>query len=342
MASYSYSQQSERQSQTEQSSSNSSFGHIAMANVQAPPKTLNEIFGLITNGYMQEAMHTAHLSANKFRQHQDNQSAQWAGKIWTVANTFSEIQQIISQEKMDGVKEKAALIGTLTRALMGSGEISQGDADRVLTSAGGYWEMADKASKETSSNGTGAASVAENSETVEQYKLGTGRTYAHCGIATSIMLLQANGKGDMGDANQLVSEMYIYNAGTDVDLMAKSLRKRGLANAESTREGTWGPLMSTLQKGQPVPFGVTHCVGEIVKMNSNPSRYFAHKNPGDRYSDDFPGSGHWILVVGFEGTPENPTHFLYNDPHLGGQVRATKSELERMGVGNGNFFQITQ
>ena len=24
------------------------------------------------------------------------------------------------------------------------------------------------------------------------------------------MLLQANGKGDMGDANQLVSEMYIY------------------------------------------------------------------------------------------------------------------------------------
>ena len=119
----------------------------------------------------------------------------------------------------------------------------------------------------------------------------------------------------MGDANQLVSEMYIHGSGTDVDLMAKSLRKRGLDNAQSTRDGTWGPLMATLQKGQPVPFGVTHCVGEIVKMNSNPSKYFAHKRPGDRYSDDFPGSGHWILVVGFEGTPENPTHF-YTTIHI--------------------------
>ena len=77
-------------------------------------------------------------------------------------------------------------------------------------------------------------------------------------------------------------------------------------------------------------------------MNSTPSTYYAHKRPGDRYSEAFPGSGHWILVVAFEGTPENPTHFLYNDPNLGGQVRATKSELEKMGVGNGDFFQITQ
>ena len=103
-----------------------------------------------------------------------------------------------------------------------------------------------------------------------------------------------------------------------------------------------GSIDGYLAERAPVPFGVTHCTGEIVKMNTNPSKYFAHKRPGDRYSDDFPGSGHWILVVGFEGSPENPTHFLYNDPHLGGQVRATKSELERMGVGNGQFFQITQ
>ena len=344
MASYSYSQQSEQQSQSSQASSNSGYSHgnIAMANLQMPPKTLHEVFEMIADGYMQEAMHLAHIAANKFREYQNNQAAQWAGKIWTIANTFGEIRQIIAQEKMDGVKEKAALVATLTRALMGSGEVSQEHAERVLQSAGGYWEMADKSAKETSSNGTGAAAIAQNSETVEQYKMGTGRTYAHCGIATSLMLLQANGKGDMGDANQLVSEMYIHGSGTDVDLMAKSLRKRGLDNAQSTRSGTWGALMATLQKGQPVPFGVTHCTGEIVKMNTNPSKYFAHKRPGDRYSDDFPGSGHWILVVGFEGSPENPTHFLYNDPHLGGQVRATKSELERMGVGNGQFFQITQ
>ena len=280
MASYSYSQQSEQQSQSNQGSGNQGYvhGNIAMANLQKPPMTLHESFGLIANGYMQEAMHTAHLAADAYRKHQDNQSAQWAGKIWTIANTFGEMQQIISQEKMDGVKEKAALIGTLTRALMGSGEVSQADAERVIKSAGGYWEMAEKSAKETSSNGTGAAAVAQNSETVEQYKMGTGRTYAHCGIATSLMLLQANGKGDMGDANQLVSEMYVHGSGTDVDLMAKSLRKRGLDNAQSTRSGTWGQLMTTLQKGQPVPFGVTHCTGEIVKMNTNPSKYFLHTN----------------------------------------------------------------
>ena len=80
MSSYSYSQQSDQQSQSSQSSSNPSVGHMAMANVQAPPKTLHEIFSMIADGYMQEAMHTAHIAADSFRKHQDNQSAQWAGK----------------------------------------------------------------------------------------------------------------------------------------------------------------------------------------------------------------------------------------------------------------------
>ena len=336
--------QEDQSSSNRSSSSNDSMVAASMGS-QPSPRTLMDILGLISNGYMQDSMASAHNLANVARSYNDNATVQWAGKLWTIAKSFSEIQQIIAQESLSGVKDKAALIGQLVRALADSGTVAQGDVDRILTSAGGYWELADKAEKEASSNGTGAAAIAQNAETVEQYKMPTGRTGAHCGIATALMLLQANGIGAMGsmdDANQLVSEMYIYKKGTDVDLMAKSLRERGLDSAQSTREGTWGPLMTTLQKGQPVPFGVTHCVGEIVKMNSNSSKYFAHKRPGDRYSDDFPGSGHWILVVGFEGTSENPTHFLYNDPHLGGQVRATKSELEKMGVGNGNFFQITQ
>ncbi len=342
-----YQMQSER-SQQEQSnsngssSSNSSNSTMIASSMgsQSSPGTLTDVLSMIVGGQLQDGMAAAHNLANVARSHNDNATAQWAGKLWTIAKTFSEIRQIIAQETMNGVKDKAALIGQLARALADSGTVTQGDVDRVLQSAGGYWNLADKDEKEGSSNGTGAAAAAQNSETVEQYKMGTGRTGAHCGIATSLMLLQANGK--TADAHQLVSEMYIYGDGTDVDLMAESLRKRGLDSAQSTRDGTWGPLMATLEKGQPVPFGVTHCVGEIVKMNSTPSKYYSHKRPGDRYSDDFPGSGHWILVVGFEGALENPTHFLYNDPHLGGQVRATKSELERMGVGNGDFFQITQ
>ena len=84
-----------------------------------------------------------HLAADALERRQSICSVGW--KIWTIANTFGEIQQIISQEKMDGVK-KAALIGTL-RALMGSGEVSQADAERVIKSAGGYWEMAEKSQR---------------------------------------------------------------------------------------------------------------------------------------------------------------------------------------------------
>ena len=343
----SYQMQSEQSKQKESgsgssTSSNPSLVGASMSGASSPPSTLKDILSMIVDGHMQQSMMSAHQLAEVARKHNDTSTVQWAGKLWTIANGFSEIQKIIAQETMTGVKDKAALIGRLARSLADSRTVSQEDVDRVLTSAGGYWQLADKDEKQSKSNGTGAAATAQNAETVEQYKMGTGRTWAHCGIATSLMLLQANDLGSMEDANDLVSEMYIHGSGTDVDLMAKSLRKRGLDSAQSTRNGTWGPLIATLQKGQPVPFGVTHCVGEIVKMNSTPSKYFAHKNPGDRYSDDFPGSGHWILVVGFEGTPENPSHFLYNDPHLGGQVRVTKSELEKMGVGSGNFFQITQ
>ena len=52
---------------------------------------------------------------------------------------------------------------------------------------------------------------------------------------------------------------------------------------------------------------------------------------------------HWTLVlVVTRRNQEAPTHFIINDPDLGGQVRATKAEVEKMGVGNGQFFQVYQ
>ena len=339
------SQQSEQSQSSQSSSSNPVFCSNGHLNVQAPPKTLQSILTMIADGHMRDAMDSAQQLADISRKHQCNSSVQWAGKLWTIAHTFTEIQQVIARETMDGIKEKAALVGELIRSLMSSGEVAQSDADRVLKSAGGYWDLADKEAKQSTNqpnNAEGALANAKNSETVEQYKLPTGRTFAHCGIATSLMLLQANGKGDMGEANQLVSEMYITGSGTDVDLMAKSLRKRGLDNAQSTRNGTFSQMIETLKNGQPVPFGIAYSTGEVVKMNSNMSQYYAHYKPGDRHHRSFGASGHWVLIVGFEGSPENPTHFLFNDPDVGGQLKATKAEIESMGVGNGQFFQITQ
>ena len=344
-----YQMQSERSQQEQSSSNGSSSSNSSNSTMiassmgsQASPGTLTDILSMIVGGQMQDSMASAHNLANVARSHNDNATAQWAGKLWTIAKTFTEIQQIIDQETMSGVKDKAALIGQLGRALADSGTVAKGDVDRILKSAGGYWQLADKDEMESSSNGTGAAAVAQNSETVEQWRMPTDRPGAHCGIATSLMLLQANGKGDMGDVHQLVSEMYIYKKGTDVDKMADAMRKRGLENVTSTRSGRLSGLMDTLQKGQPVPFGITHCVGEVVKMNSTPSSGYSHYRPGDRHERSFPPAGHWVLVVGFEGTVENPTHFLFNDPDVGGQLRATTAELIKMGDGEGRFYQITQ
>ena len=44
---------------------------------------------------------------------------------------------------------------------MGSEIISQGYGERVLESAGGYWNMAEAAAKETASNASGAAANTE-------------------------------------------------------------------------------------------------------------------------------------------------------------------------------------
>lgn len=140
----------------------------------------------------------------------------------------------------------------------------------------------------------------------------------------------------------LLRWIIIQGNGTDVDLMAKSMRDRGLESAQGTRTGTLPQLIATLQKGQPVPFGIAYAEGEVVKMNSSRSNHYGHYRPGDRHYRKFPPAGHWVLVVGFEGSPENPTHFIFNDPDVGGQIRATKNELINMGVGNGNFYQITQ
>ena len=48
------------------------------------------------------------------------------------------------------------------------------------------------------------------------------------------------------------------------------------------------------------------------------------------------------MVVGYEDERENPTLFILNDPDLGGQLCATRSQLTKLGVGEGQFFQVTQ
>lgn len=344
------SQESTQQSQSSSGNSQYTFNSNS-ASGQGTPVSVQEAFALVVAGRMSAAKDAAHQLAETARQHQDNQTAQWAGKVWTIANAFIEIRQMVASETMAGLKEKASLIGDVTRSLIGAQALEAGAAERVIQAAGGYWTMADEASKAAStsrnSNGDSAAERASNSETIEQHRLPTSRGWAYCGIATSMMLLHANGKGNpdqrQAEMNALVSEMYIPGKGSSVTEMAKSMRKRGLDKAKGTTSGTFAQLIRTLDSGQPVPFGIAHVKGTVVKMNKSvPSKYNSHLKPGASYQRKFGVSGHWVLVVGYEGTPENPTHFIYNDPDLGGQLKSNKADFERMGVGNGQFFQVYQ
>ena len=348
MKSQSQTQQQDHSSQSDQQSSSYSYASNSdkMALIANGSSSLADAFALIAAGSLAAAKDSASQVANQARGHNDNQTVQWAGNIWTIANSLGEIQQKINAETFDGVKELASTAADLTRSLMNTGVISQGAGENVVTSAGGYWTMADKASKQSNNSGNGAASNAANAETVDQHQLSASRGWAYCGIATSMMMLYANGKGDKNNVSaerdQLVSEMYHTGSGTDVDQMAASLRKRGLEGSTSTRNGTFSQLLDSLDAGQPVPFGITHMTGTIVKLNSAGSSRYPHKKAGDRHDKRFGASGHWVLVTGYEGNRDNPTHFIINDPDLGGQVKATKGELENMGVGNGQFFQVYQ
>lgn len=333
----------EMQSQFHQFGSNSDrMGLLASAGANS----VADAFALIAQGSLKDAKDSAHQIAENARRDQDNQTAQYAGHVWTVADSLGQIQEAINSQNMSGVQQLASSAADLTRTLMSSGVISQGYGERVLESTGGYWNMANTASKENTSGAGGAADTAQNSETVDQHKLSYSRGWAYCGIATSLMMLYANGKGDKNNVSrerdQLVSEMYHVGVGTDVDGMASALRKRGLTNSQSTRNGNFNQLLDSLDAGQPVPFGIMHMNGTIVKLNKSGSSQYPHKREGDRHQRTYGNSGHWVLVVDYEGSRENPTHFILNDPDLGGQIRTSKAELESMGLGNGNFFQVYQ
>ena len=309
---------------------------------------LSAIFVLIANGHLSQARAQAHETANQARAQQDSKSAEVAGQIWTIAQTYTEIQGLLKDRKYAPVKDKAKNSADQTRALIAAGHISNEIGDKVLKIAGGYWTIAEKMLIEQSPSKNApegsAAANAQNSETIDQHRLNHPNNRAYCGVATLMMLFEANGQdaNNTQEMNRIASQIYINRKGSDTDLMGQLMRKRGFDSAVATREGGMDALLDTLDKGQPVPFGVTHSKGTIIKLNSGGSKRYPGSRVGDFHARTFGIAGHWVLVTGYEGSRENPTHFIVNDPDLGGQLRITRAALTRMGVREGQFYQITQ
>ena len=74
---------------------------------------------------------------------------------------------------------------------------------------------------------------------------------------------------------------------------------------------------------------------EILKINDTFNNLLEHYRK-------FGGSGHWLLVVGYEGEKQNPTSFLVNDPDVGGKLRVSRKGLESMAVADGQMWMVKQ
>jgi len=120
------------------------------------------------------------------------------------------------------------------------------------------------------------------------------------------------------------------------------LREKGLGGAMYTVECTRGQVLDTLAGGQALPLGVVRVEGTVTRLEGGGSSRHPNSRVGDRHQREFPGSGRWGLVTGFEGERDQPTAFFVNDSDLGGALRCAPAPLDSMGAGRGSFRMVRQ
>ena len=341
----------ETNSKSSNNSSSRSFGsnqdRIAMLQDTAPTSGLNGAFERIVEGRLADSRSKAHDLANNGRTNGDQQLVEWAGNIWTISDRLTKTQDALAKKDYAQAKSLSNEAANLCRTLKSQGAIDMNKADQIIQSAGGYWSMADQAEKEANASGANTGDANTNTPIVDQHRLNHERNWAFCGIASMLMVLEANGQNPSANTREEIQAwangIYVTGSGTSGSGMAQRLRENGIQDASFTSSGTTSQMVATLDKGQPVPLGVLHVEGTVVKLLEGRSKRYSNRRVGDSHYRDFSaGSGHWVVVTGYEGEKENPTHFLVNDPDLGGTLRVSRAGLEAMGVGNGNMWAVHQ
>ena len=303
---------------------------------------LNGVFSNIIEGRLEDARLEAHDLANEGRANGDQQLVDWAGNIWTVSDRLTRTQDALAQKDYAQAKVLANEAANTCRSLVSEEAIDVGKADQIIQASGGYWSMADTAQKEQNKG-----DAKTDTPIIDQHQLNHERNWAFCGIASMLMVLEANGQNPAAETRAEIQSwaqgIYVSGEGTSGAGMAQRLRDNGVDDARFTLTGTSSRIVDTLDKGQPVPLGVLHVEGTVVKLKDGRSQRYPHRQVGDQHYRDFSrGSGHWVVVIDYEGEKENPTHFLVNDPDVGGTLRVSKAGLEDMGVGNGNMWTVYQ
>jgi len=181
---------------------------------------------------------------------------------------------------------------------------------------------------------------------LDQHEFGHWNDGAFCGLATMVMMMQANGleRGTShADLEHYASRIYNKDAGgTSGAAMATYLRNEGMDQSSFTTTGNANRLVKSLQSGQPVPLGVVKMKGEITRLKGGSSERYPYLKVGDRHEKRFGNSGHWVLVTRFEGKAESPTAYYVNDPDVGGELKCTPAEISEIAAGEGNYWMVEQ
>lgn len=304
----------------------------------APHGLLDAAFDAILGGDWDGAQAAAHAVAETARAEGDDATVDRAGIAWQIAAAFESSQDAMEARDFSSAQVHAARAADRARSLRNEAPAYNEDLTRIVDSAGTAWSLAEETKK--TAGGTG-----RTAPLVDQHQLDHWNRGAFCGIATMIMILRANGieqESDTTSLDALASRVYHPGQGTSGQQMAGVLRERGLKGSAFTTQGTRGEVLETLAGGQALPLGVVRVEGTVMQLEGGASERYAFRRVGDHHEREFPGSGHWVLVTGFEGSRDKPTAFHVNDPDLGGTLRCTPAQLDSMGAGSGSFWMVHQ
>jgi hypothetical protein len=211
-------------------------------------------------------------------------------------------------------------------------------------SAGPLAAPAARATGASDTRSTPSTGANGNVPMIDQHRLPASRNWAYCGIATVGMALAEAGKPinlqDPSTLNAVAGRIYIEGSGTSGSAMASLMREKGIRDASFTQGGSVPQIVARLQAGSTVPMGVTSLSGVVVSLPQPSARYPSLK-VGDRHQRTYGASGHWVLVVGFEGDPKKPTSFLINDPDSGAKLRMSRSELETASLASQGIWMVS-
>jgi len=305
--------------------------------------SVDGVYSTLAKGDYATAKGEAHGLAQQGRLNDQPKLVEKSGVAWQVADKLEQAMEAIGNRDYQAAKRLASEAADLTRTLVREGVLDSSLGGKVLEEAGLIWNKANDL------GGKAASDLVASTPMLDQHNRNSfdhPQRSVFCGVATTVMMAQANGI-DIGtgyqDLDRVGRQIYIPGNGSSGSAMAGFLRDQGLENSNFTTTGTLDDINRSLKAGQPVPLGVVSSQGTIHAMgNGGYSARYGQRTVNQTHSKSFGPDGHWVLVTGAEGNPDNPSAYIVNDPDLGGQLRVTPSQLAKMGVRNGSLWVVRQ